>query len=72
MESQNKEVEELPTKSTEKSLEQVLHEEEEYVFDETYMLYNRFNISDVDYEYIYFNKNLRMMIGYIQTYMVKQ
>ena len=51
MESQNKEVEELPTKSTEKSLEQVLHEEEEYVFDETYMLYNRFNISDVDYVY---------------------
>jgi len=36
MESQNKEVEELPTKSTEKSLEQLLDEEEEDVF-ETYM-----------------------------------
>jgi len=37
MESQNKEVEELPTKSTEKSLEQLLAEEEKDVFDETYM-----------------------------------
>ena len=37
MESQSKEVEELPTKSSEKSLEQLLDEEEEDVFDDTYM-----------------------------------
>ncbi|EGI69125.1 hypothetical protein G5I_02148 [Acromyrmex echinatior] len=60
-ESQSKEVEELPTKSTEKSLEQLLDEEEEDVFDETYM--------NVDYEYVYqkFAND-----DCIQTYMVKQ
>ena len=52
MESQNKKVEELPTKSTEKSLEQLLNEEEEDVFDETriwvkHIFYNQFNISDI-------------------------
>ncbi|EGI67285.1 hypothetical protein G5I_04134 [Acromyrmex echinatior] len=60
MVSQSKEVKELPTKFTEKSLEQLLDEEEEDMFDE-----------NVDYEYVY-RKNLRMMIGCIQTYMVKQ
>ncbi|EGI57516.1 hypothetical protein G5I_14441 [Acromyrmex echinatior] len=37
MKSQSKEVEELPTRSTEKSFEQLLDEEEEDVFDETFM-----------------------------------
>ncbi|EGI58657.1 hypothetical protein G5I_13238 [Acromyrmex echinatior] len=64
MESQSKEVEELPTRSTEKSFEQLLDEEEEEedVFDETFMTW----ITNM------FVKNLRMMIGCIQTYMVNQ
>ena len=39
MESRSKEVEELPTRSTEKSFEQLLDEEEEEedVFEETFM-----------------------------------
>ncbi|KYN38165.1 hypothetical protein ALC56_07459 [Trachymyrmex septentrionalis] len=71
MESQSKEVEELPTKSSEKSLEQLLDEEEEDVFDETYMG----SIIDLIYQTWITNtfiKNLRMMIGCIQTYTVKQ
>ena len=70
MVSQDKEVEELSTKSTEKSLEQLLDEEEEDVF-ETYMG----SIIDLIYQTWITNtfiKNLRMMIGCTQTYMMKQ
>ncbi|KYN09974.1 hypothetical protein ALC57_17912 [Trachymyrmex cornetzi] len=67
MESQNKE---LSTKSTENSLEQ-LSDEDEDVFDETGMG----SIIDLMYQTWITNtfvKNVRMMIGCIQTYMMKQ
>ncbi|KYN09523.1 hypothetical protein ALC57_18361 [Trachymyrmex cornetzi] len=67
MESQNKE---LSTKSTENSLEQ-LSDEDEDVFDETGMG----SIIDLIYQTWITNtfvKNVRMMIGCIQTYMIKQ
>ncbi|KYN17801.1 hypothetical protein ALC57_09905 [Trachymyrmex cornetzi] len=67
MESQNKE---LSTKSTENSLEQLLDEDED-VFDETGMG----SIIDLIYQTWITNtfvKNVRMMIGCIQTYMMKQ
>ncbi|KYN17867.1 hypothetical protein ALC57_09860 [Trachymyrmex cornetzi] len=66
MESQSKE---LSTKSTENSLK--LLDEEEDVFDETGMG----SIIDLIYQTWITNtfvKNLRMMIGCIQTYMMKQ
>ncbi|EGI70786.1 hypothetical protein G5I_00413 [Acromyrmex echinatior] len=70
--SRSKEVEELPTRSTEKSFEQLLEEEEEEdVFDETFMG----SIIDLIHQTWITNtfvKNLRMMIGCIQTYMVHQ
>ncbi|KYN12686.1 hypothetical protein ALC57_15139 [Trachymyrmex cornetzi] len=67
MESQNKE---LSTKSTENSLEQLLDEDED-VFDETGMG----SIIDLIYQTWITNtfvKNVRMMIGCIKTYMMKQ
>ncbi|KYN21046.1 hypothetical protein ALC57_06593 [Trachymyrmex cornetzi] len=67
MESQNKE---LSTKSTENSLEQLLDEDED-VFDEMGMV----SIIDLIYQTWITNtfvKNVRMMIGCIQTYMMKQ
>ena len=73
MESRNKEVEELPTRSTEKSFEQLLdeEEEEENVFDETFMgsIINLIHQTWITNTFV---KNLRMMIGCIQTYMVHQ
>ena len=73
MESRSKKVEELPTRSTEKSFEQLLDEEEEEedVFEETFMG----SIIDLIHQTWITNtfvKNLRMMIGCIQTYMVHQ
>ncbi|EGI66655.1 hypothetical protein G5I_04771 [Acromyrmex echinatior] len=71
MESQSKEIEDLPTRSTEKSFEQLLDEEEgeEDVFDETFMgsiINHQTWITNT------FVKNLRMMIGCVQIYIVNQ
>ena len=71
MESRSKEDEELPTNSSKKSSEQLLDKEEEDMLDETYMG----SLIDLIYQTWITNtfiKNLRMMIGYIQTFMVKQ
>jgi len=60
MESGSKEVEELPTKSSEKkSFEQLLDEEEEDVLDEMYMgslIDLIYQMDYVDYEYVFYQK----------------